>query len=70
MIGTPWQGAGYAAEAAAAMVAWLGDAGVGTIEATIAPGHTASEAVAGRIGLAVTDALVDGERVWRRPGAD
>jgi len=64
VIGTPWQGRGYATEAAAGLVAWLRDRGLATF-ATIAPGHRASERVAAAVGLTVTDELVDGERVWR-----
>jgi RimJ/RimL family protein N-acetyltransferase len=64
VIGTPWQGRGYATEAAAALVAWLRDRGLAVL-ATVAPGHRASERVATAVGLTVTDELVDGERVWR-----
>ena len=65
VIGTPWQGRGYATEAAAALVAWLRDRGVTAIGAEIAPGHSASERVAAAAGFAPTDEMVDGERVWR-----
>ena len=64
VIGTPWQGNGYATEAAAALVAWLRARGL-AVAATIAPGHRASERVAAAVGLTVTDELLDGERVWR-----
>jgi RimJ/RimL family protein N-acetyltransferase len=64
VIGTPWQGNGYAAEAAAAVVGWLRDRGLAAT-AAIAPGHLASERVAAAAGLSVTDEVVDGERVWR-----
>jgi RimJ/RimL family protein N-acetyltransferase len=64
VIGTPWQGNGYATEAAAALVAWLRTHGL-AVAATIAPGHRASERVAAAVGLTVTDELLDGERVWR-----
>jgi RimJ/RimL family protein N-acetyltransferase len=64
VIGTPWQGRGYATEAAAAVVAWLRDRGLAAT-AEIAPGHRASERVAAAVGFTVTDELVDGERVWR-----
>jgi len=62
VIGTPWQGNGYATEAAAAAVGWLRDRGLAAT-AAIAPGHLASERVAAAAGLSVTDELVDGERV-------
>jgi RimJ/RimL family protein N-acetyltransferase len=64
VIGTPWQGRGYATEAAAGLVAWVRERGLDPF-ATIAPGHRASERVAAAVGLRVTDELVDGERVWR-----
>ena len=65
-IGVAWQGRGYATEAARAVVAWLDDRGVGTIDAFVHPGHHASAAVAARAGLTASDELVDGERAWRR----
>lgn len=65
LIGAPWQGQGYATEAAAAMVAWLEAAGVRRIEANIHPDHAASAAVAARLGLRVSAELIDGERTWR-----
>lgn len=68
-IGVPWQGAGRAREAAEAMVAWLTDSGVAVVEAAIAPGHAASEAVARHLGLTPTDDRDHGEVVWRRVAA-
>jgi RimJ/RimL family protein N-acetyltransferase len=68
LIGTPWQGRGYASEAAAALVAWLGAAGVGSIVAHVHPDHHGSAAVARRAGLEPTEVFVDGERAWRRSG--
>lgn len=66
VIGTPWQGHGYATEAARGLVGWLVSVGVRTIEAYVHPEHTASAAVAAGAGLQPTTELVDGERVWRR----
>lgn len=66
VIGTPWQGRGYATEAAGALVAWLEGGGVSSIVAHVHPDHRASEAVAERAGLDPTDERVDGERTWRR----
>jgi len=66
VIGVPWQGRGYAAEAARAMVAWLQAGGESVITAHTHPDHRASEGVAARTGLAVTADIEDGERVWRR----
>lgn len=66
VIGTRWQGHGYATEAARALVDWLASAGVSTIEAYVHPDHAASAAVASAAGLQATDELLDGERVRRR----
>ena len=63
---TAEQGRGVASEAAAAMAGWLVDAGVGRMDAHIHPEHSASAAVARRVGLTPTEAEVDGETVWRR----
>jgi RimJ/RimL family protein N-acetyltransferase len=64
VIGSPWQRNGYATEAAKALVAWLLDRGVRTIEAGIHPDHEASATVAEHARLAPTERSVDGERVW------
>jgi RimJ/RimL family protein N-acetyltransferase len=65
VIGEPWQGRGYASEAAQAMVGWLGTNGVRTVTAHIHPDHDASAAVADRVGLKPTLTVEDGERLWR-----
>ncbi len=65
VVGTAWQGRGFASEAARALVALLGRAGVGTVVAHIHPGHHASAAVATAAGLAPTGEVQDGETVWR-----
>ena len=62
VIGTPWQGRGYAAEAATAVAAWVAPR---RRVAHIAPGHLASEAVARRLGLAPTGVTVEGETRWQ-----
>ncbi len=64
VIGQRWQGRGYATEAAIGMVAALADEGVTAITAHILAENTPSERVAKRIGLAPTDRVEDGERVW------
>ena len=65
VIGEPWQGRGYASEAAQAMVGWLGTHGIRTVTAHIHPDHDASAAVADRVGLKPTLTVEDGERLWR-----
>ncbi|HKF84838.1 MAG TPA: GNAT family N-acetyltransferase [Candidatus Limnocylindrales bacterium] len=65
LIGEPWQGRGYASEAAQAMIAWLAANGVRTVTAHIHPEHEASAGVADRVGLKPTLTIEDGERVWR-----
>ncbi|MFF1838349.1 GNAT family N-acetyltransferase [Streptomyces sp. NPDC058231] len=70
VVGTPWQGLGYAKEAAAGLVAHLTDrAAVRQVVAHIHPDHTASAAVAAAAGLVPTDVWEDGERRWHRPDA-
>jgi len=66
VVGVDWQGHGYAAEAAQAVVAWLDSRGVATIQAHIHPEHAASAAVARRAGLAPTGHVDDGEQLWQR----
>jgi RimJ/RimL family protein N-acetyltransferase len=66
VVGLPWQGRGYASEAARALVGWLDRRGVRMITARIHPDHSASAAVARRAGLRPTPLIRDGERVWRR----
>ena len=66
VIATPWQGRGFATEAATALVSWLSaDPSIASISAHIASGHLASERVAENAGLSLTDEVVEGERVWR-----
>lgn len=64
VIGTPWQGNGYAAEAAHGMVARLVADGTTRLVAHIHPKHHASAAVARRLHLAPTGRTVDGEQEW------
>ncbi|MFB8120522.1 GNAT family N-acetyltransferase [Streptomyces sp. NPDC055962] len=67
VVGTRWQGQGYAKEAATGLVRHLLDqAGVRTVVAHIHPGHAASAAVATAAGLVPTDERADGEVRWRR----
>jgi RimJ/RimL family protein N-acetyltransferase len=64
VVGTAWQGRGYATEAARGLVRWLGGRGVATVVAHIHPGHRASAAVAAAAGLAPTERRQDGEVRW------
>jgi RimJ/RimL family protein N-acetyltransferase len=65
VIGVPWQGQGFATEAARLLVVWLREQRVTEVLAAVHPGHLASEEVASRAGLAPTDQMADGERVWQ-----
>jgi len=65
VIGTAWQGYGYAKEAATGMVTWLRAHGVASLRASIHPEHGASNAVARSIALTPTDERAAGEVVWR-----
>ncbi|HEX5405825.1 MAG TPA: GNAT family N-acetyltransferase [Pseudonocardiaceae bacterium] len=68
LIGVPWQGQGFAGEAATVMADWLRAEGVPVLLAAIHPMHSVSEGVAKRIGLHVTDEQDDGERIWCSAG--
>jgi RimJ/RimL family protein N-acetyltransferase len=68
IVGVPDQGQGYATEAASAMLEWLARHGVVVFVAHIHFGHSASIAVARRLGLTPTRAVVDGETRWVRDG--
>jgi RimJ/RimL family protein N-acetyltransferase len=68
VIGVPWQGRGFASEAARAIVDWLRGQGIHDLFANIHPAHEASTAVARRAGFEPTEELVDGETVWRLSG--
>jgi len=70
VIAVPWQGRGFATEAATAVrdaVRGPGSAtgdDVALVHAHIAPGHAASETVARRLGLRPSDVVHDGETRW------
>ncbi|GGV07865.1 acetyltransferase [Actinomadura cremea] len=70
VIGMPYQGFGFATEAARALLGWLRDQGVHEIVALIHPENRPSAAVAARLGLRPTAETADDETVWRRPGPD
>ncbi|MFE3514620.1 GNAT family N-acetyltransferase [Streptomyces sp. NPDC059166] len=72
VVGTRWQGRGYAKEAATALVGHLlAQRSLRAVVAHIHPGHAASAAVAAAAGLRPSDRVVDGEVRWVRgaPGA-
>jgi RimJ/RimL family protein N-acetyltransferase len=66
VIGTAWQGRGYAKEAAVGLVSWLEAHGVRRIVAHVHPGHAASAAVTAAAGLTRTEVVQDGELRWQR----
>ncbi len=74
VVGTAWQGRGFASAAARALVGWLDARGLARIQAHVHPAHEASAAVARSAGLRPTGVLEDGELVWlrerRRPASD
>ncbi|WP_242906697.1 GNAT family N-acetyltransferase [Actinomadura terrae] len=67
VIGMPYQGFGFATEAARALVGWLRAHGAAEIVASIHPDNAASRAVAARLGLRPTAETDDDEIVWRLP---
>ncbi|MFI2640307.1 GNAT family N-acetyltransferase [Streptomyces sp. NPDC018610] len=66
VVGTPWQGRGFASQAARGLVGLLERRGVGVVVAHIHPEHRASAGVARAAGLTPTGEVADGEVVWRR----
>jgi RimJ/RimL family protein N-acetyltransferase len=66
VIGTAWQGRGYAKEAAVGLVTWLEAHGARRIVATIHPDHAASAAVSAAAGLTRTEVMQDGEYRWQK----
>ena len=65
VVARPYQGEGYAREAAECMVGWLRGHAVIAVRAHVHPGHTASQGVARAIGLIPTATVVDGEVRWQ-----
>jgi RimJ/RimL family protein N-acetyltransferase len=61
VVGPPWQGRGYATEAARALVDHLAATGVTEVSALVAPANTASVAVARHLSLSPDGTEVDGE---------
>jgi RimJ/RimL family protein N-acetyltransferase len=69
VVAVKTQRRGFATEAARAIMGYLSKSGVGAFAASIPEGHAASEGVARNLGLAMTDEVVGGERVWRTLGS-
>lgn len=65
VVSSRFQGAGYATEAAAAAIDWLGAHSIHTLEAYIHPDHIASDKVAQRLGFVPTESIRDGETGWK-----
>lgn len=65
VVGIPWQGSGYATEASEAVTDWLADRGTIRFSAHIHPDHSASQAIATKLGLEPTGEFNgDGEMIW------
>jgi RimJ/RimL family protein N-acetyltransferase len=64
IVGTPWQGRGYATEAARALVSWLRRAGATVVRAKVHAAHIASQHVAANAGLSRIAETIEGEDVW------
>ena len=64
VVGTDWQGHGYATEAARGMLEWLNRVGIRRIRANIHSGHEASRHVAMKAGFRQTNELHLGEQIW------
>ena len=65
VIGSRYQGRGFAREAAMVLMAWLRQRGVEIILAHIHPQNEASKGVARALGLIPTQTIVDGEIRWQ-----
>jgi RimJ/RimL family protein N-acetyltransferase len=65
VTGMPYQGFGFATEAAQALISWLRVQGITAIHATIHPDNTASMAVARKLGLRPTPDRSGDEVIWR-----
>ncbi len=64
VVGADHQGRVVASRAAVAMADWLRSRGVTAHVADVHPDHSASQAVARRVGLHRSDEVVDGEERW------
>ena len=69
VVGVPWQGRGYAREAATAMRDCLAGRGVTAFSAHVHPEHEASQRVAASLGLRPSGRLdAEGEMIWTGSG--
>lgn len=66
VIAAVQQGNGYAVEAAAGMLRWLGECGTARCQAHIHPGNVASCSVARKLDFVPTSLVHDGEVLWLR----
>jgi len=64
VVSTRFQGNGYALEAIDAVIPWLRTHGINSFHAHIHPDHSASNALARRLGFASTDCIKEGEIRW------
>jgi RimJ/RimL family protein N-acetyltransferase len=64
VVATPYQGLGYAREAAQVMVAWLWRSGIARVVAHIHPQREASAAIARAVDLTPTEIVVGDEIRW------
>ncbi len=64
VVGTKWQGSGFATESAKSMIEWLKENFTAKIIACVKPNHFASQKVAKNIGLKLTTEFIEGEEVW------
>ncbi|TDD84664.1 GNAT family N-acetyltransferase [Actinomadura rubrisoli] len=67
VVGMPYQGFGFATEAARALLAWLREHGVAEIVASVHPDNRSSAAVTAKAGLRPTPERADDEIIWRLP---
>jgi len=66
VVGSDWQGRGFASEAAVGLVEWLEQQGIRSVIAHVHPEHRASAGVATTAGLKPTAEKQDGETRWQR----
>jgi RimJ/RimL family protein N-acetyltransferase len=64
VVGTGWQGRGFATEAARGLLGWLREEGVRTVAAHVHPGNVASARVTRALGLRATGQKQDDEDEW------